>query len=202
MIGLAPIVVSILAASLFAQQAPPPSIQSLFESGQYAQLIERVRADATPPPEQAYLAGQSSRKLNPPDNDQAKTWFGKLGGDEANAWTWIGRSATAIVAGDKDKGIADAKKGVELAAGSFWAQYQLGLAYAEANDYRNGSVTLEKATTIDPAFAYGHYYAGMEYYKAKRLDKMAAFFERFLKLAPKAPERPAIESLMKSVRGK
>ena len=42
----------------------------------------------------------------------------------------------------------------------------------------------------------------MEYYQLKRIDKMAVFFERFLKLAPNAPERPAIESLMRSIGGR
>ena len=32
--------------------------------------------------------------------------------------------------------------------------------------------------------AYAHYMAGMSYYKAKRVDKMAVYFENFLKLAP------------------
>ena len=50
--------------------------------------------------------------------------------------------------------------------------------------------------------AYAHYEAGMAYYKAKRVDKMAVYFENFLKLAPAAPERPAVLSIMKTVRGK
>ena len=40
--------------------------------------------------------------------------------------------------------------------------------------------------------AYAHYMAGMSFYKAKRVDKMAVYFENFLKLAPEAPERPAV----------
>jgi tetratricopeptide (TPR) repeat protein len=106
------------------------------------------------------------------------------------------------VNGDTGQAIADGRKAVQLAPGNFYAQYQLGLAYAEAKDYRNGATTLEKATTMNPSFAYAQYYAGMEYYQLKRIDKMAVFFERFLKLAPNAPERPAIEALMRSIRGK
>ncbi len=200
MTGLASILVTTLALALPAQE--PPTIQSLFESGQFSQVIERVQAETAPAPQDLYLAGQSAHRLTPPDNEQARNWFGRLGNDDFNAWTFVGRSATSVLSGDMDKAIADGRKAVELAPDSFFAQYQLGLAYAEAKDFRNASAALEKATTMDPAFAYAHYYAGMEYYKAKRVDKMAAFFERFLKLAPKAPERPAIESLMKTVRGK
>jgi hypothetical protein len=42
----------------------------------------------------------------------------------------------------------------------------------------------------------------MNYYKAKRIDRMAVYFENFLKLAPNAPEKPAVESIMRTVRGR
>ncbi len=199
---LAPILAATLALALPAQEPPPPTIQSLFESGQYAQLIDRVHAEEAPSPQDLYLAGQSARKLDPPDVEQARNWFSRLGGKDTDAWTFVGRSATAVVDGNTGQAIADGRKAVALAPGSFYAQYQLGLSYAEAKDFRNGAATLEKATTIDPSFAYAQYYAGLEYYQMKRVDKMATFFERFLKLAPNAPERPAIESLMRSIRGK
>ncbi len=200
-----PFLVTLLAATLaFAQpaQEPPPSIQSLFESGQYGQLIERVHTQEAPAPQDIYLAGQSARRLDPPDDLQARNWFKRLGGKDTDAWTFIGRSATDTVNGDDTRAIADGKKAVQLAPKNFYAVYQLGLAYAEAKDFRNGALTLEKATTMKPSFAYAQYYAGMEYYQLKRIDKMAMFFQRFLKLAPNAPERPAIESLMRSIRGK
>jgi tetratricopeptide (TPR) repeat protein len=201
MTSIAPILAAAVALGL-AAPPQPPSVQNLFESGQYAQVLERVRAADAPTPQQLYLAGQSALKLTPPDDGQARTWFGRLGGAETDAWTFVGRSAVAVVGDDAAKAVAHGRKAVELAPASFHAQYQLGLALAEAKDYANGAAALEKATTLDPAFAYGHYYAGMAYYQAKRVDKMATFFERFLKLAPNAPERPAIESLMKSIRGK
>jgi len=50
--------------------------------------------------------------------------------------------------------------------------------------------------------AYAHYEAGMAYYKAKRVDRMAVYFENFLKLAPNAPEKPAVQSIMRTVRGR
>ena len=42
----------------------------------------------------------------------------------------------------------------------------------------------------------------MSFYKAKRVDKMAVYFENFLKLAPNAPENPAVQSITKTVRGR
>jgi hypothetical protein len=35
----------------------------------------------------------------------------------------------------------------------------------------------------------------------KRPDQVVKYFETFLKLAPKAPERSAVQSLLKAIRG-
>ena len=50
--------------------------------------------------------------------------------------------------------------------------------------------------------AYAHYHAGMNFYEAKQVAQMAVYFENFLKLAPNAPERPAVESIMRTIRGR
>jgi hypothetical protein len=50
--------------------------------------------------------------------------------------------------------------------------------------------------------AYAHYEAGMAFYKIKRIDRMAVYFENFLRVAPDAPESAAVQSIMRTVRGK
>jgi hypothetical protein len=42
----------------------------------------------------------------------------------------------------------------------------------------------------------------MAFYKSKMVDRMAVYFENFLKLAPDAPEAPAVSSIMRTVRGR
>jgi hypothetical protein len=49
--------------------------------------------------------------------------------------------------------------------------------------------------------AYAHYYAGLMHYRAKQPDRMAIRFERFLQLAPDAPERPEVLQIMRTIRG-
>jgi hypothetical protein len=39
-------------------------------------------------------------------------------------------------------------------------------------------------------------------YRAKHIDRMAKHFEAFLALAPDAPERTEVESIMRTVRGR
>ena len=210
-----PVLASVLVTALaFAQAPQEPTIQQLYESGQYAPLLERVAAMETPPPEDIYLAGQASRRLDPPDEVQARNWFIRLGGEETDYWTFIGRSAIALVGvgatpaepdivpvePDPVQAVAEARHAAMLAPEAFFAQYHLGVTLAETKDYAGAVVAFDKAMKLDPAFAYTYYYAGYSQYQLKRVDRMANHFERFLKLAPNAPERPAIQALMRSIR--
>ena len=44
--------------------------------------------------------------------------------------------------------------------------------------------------------------AGLSYYQIDRTDRMAAAFETFLELAPEAPERGRVESVLRTLRGR
>ena len=83
------------------------------------------------------------------------------------------------------------------------AQYQLGLAYSAKNDFPKAAAAFDKAATLDCNFAYAHYYAGLSYYKAKRIDLMASHFEAFLKLAPgRRPSAARWNRSGRTVRGR
>ena len=82
------------------------------------------------------------------------------------------------------------------------AQFQLGRALDAKGENAQAADAFAKAAERKPQMAYAHYQAGMSFYKAKRVDKMAVYFENFLKLAPNAPESPAVQSIMKTVRGR
>ena len=60
---------------------------------------------------------------------------------------------------------------------------------SKRGDSAGAAEAFAKAAEADPRMAYAHYHAGMNYYKAKRIDQMAVYFENFLKLAPNAPEK-------------
>lgn len=209
-----PALASVLVFALaFGQTPDEPTIQQLFESGQYAPLLERVAAAEMPSPEDLYLAGQASRRLDPPDEVQARNWFIRLGGEETDYWTFIGRSAIAMlgstpaegaeeapVAPDPEQAVADARHAAELAPDAFFAQYHLGFTLAETKHYEEAVSALDRAMKLNPTFAYTYYYDGYSQYQLKRIDRMTNDFERFVKLAPKAPERSAIQTLMRSIR--
>ena len=182
-------------------QDPPPTPQKLFESGKYQEAIDSVRARAVAPPDQVYLRALAHRKLD--QNDEAKQAFGSLAGAaEGSAWRAIGNSGNALVEGNLDAALEAANKAVEADGGSAQARYQLGLVESARNKQPQAAEAFAKAAEFDPQMAYAHYEAGMAFYKSKRVDRMAVYFENFLKLAPAAPERPAVQSIMRTVRGK
>ena len=82
------------------------------------------------------------------------------------------------------------------------AHYQRGIVLMTRQDYGGALEAFTKATQLDQRFAAAYYYAGLAASRIKRIDLMANNFGTFLKLAPKAPERPEVESVLKTVRGR
>ena len=118
------------------------------------------------------------------------------------AWKEIGNSGTAMIEGNMDNAAAAARKAVDADGNSSEARFQLGLVESARNNQQQAADAFAKAAELNPQMAYAHYEAGMAFYKAKKVDRMAVYFENFLKLAPNAPERPAVQSIMKTIRGR
>jgi tetratricopeptide (TPR) repeat protein len=186
------------AAAAVTQDVAP---QKLFESGKYQEAIDSVKARPDAPQDQIYLRALAHRKLD--QNDDAKQAFGALAAaGEGSAWREIGNSGNALVEGNLDAAQAAAKKAVEIDGNSAPAQFQLGLVESAKSDHAQAAEAFAKAAELDPQMAYAHYEAGMAYYKNKRVDRMAVYFENFLRVAPEAPERAAVQSIMRTVRGR
>ena len=107
-----------------------------------------------------------------------------------------------MIDGNQDEAAEAAKKAVEADGNSAQARFQLGLVESARNNQQQAADAFAKAAELDPQMAYAHYEAGMAFYKAKKVDRMAVYFENFLKIAPNAPERPAVQSIMRTVRGR
>jgi tetratricopeptide (TPR) repeat protein len=191
-----------ISAGAAVAQEPPPSVGQLYESGKNQQVVESVMAEGeAAPPDHLYLAGQSLMKLE--SREHARDVFGRLiNDDEASPWRALGVSATAVIDGDYERAYAEAARAVELAPDLFYAHYQVGLTEGYRGNPAASASAFERAIALNPGSAYAHYYAGMAHYKARRVDQMGRHFEQFVKLAPEAPERPAVESIMRSLRGR
>lgn len=188
-------------APSWAQDGASP--RELFESGQLDQALGSLgeaRDRGAASPADTYLAGQILAKQD--RNDDARNEFERLSKGDDPVWALVGESALGVLAGDNQRAVDAASKAVSESPDQFYAHYQLGLAKARFEDWAGCAEAFDRAAEIDPAFAYAHYYAGLSYSRIQRADKTSEHFERFLKLAPKAPERAAVESLMRTLRGR
>lgn len=182
-------------------QAPPPDVKALFESGAHDQVVAEVARTNAQDPAKIYLAALSYQKLS--KTPDAVRLLGTLANRGAqDPWRAIGQSALRLSEGNLDAAQEASANAVKLAAGLCQAQYQHGLVLSAKHDFGGAATAFERAATADPRWAYAHYYAGMSYQRLNRVDQMAKFFEAFLKVAPKAPERGQVESIMRTIRGR
>jgi len=89
---------------------------------------------------------------------------------------------------------------VQAAGDNPFAHYQLGLAASKANDFATASSSFDKAAELKGDFAYAHYYAGLAFQRQRQLPKAAEHFDAFLRLAPDAPERQAVQQIMRTLK--
>jgi tetratricopeptide (TPR) repeat protein len=133
--------------------------------------------------------------------DQAAQAFNQLAArPEADPWHFIGLSGRQLVEGNADASVASARQAAAMAPDLPAGHFQLGLALARQQQWPEAAAEFEAASDRQPTNAYAHYYAGMMHYRANRIDRMAVHFEQFLKLAPEAPERPEVLSIMRTLK--
>ena len=192
---LATALTTLIPALAIAQD--PGEIQRLFEAGKFQQVV----AASTPasPPDVLYFAAQSQLKLGA--MDQAAQAFNQLATrPEADPWHFIGLSGRQLVEGNADASVASARQAAAMAPDLPAGHFQLGLALARQQQWPEAAAEFEAASDRHPTNAYAHYYAGMMHYRANRVDRMAVHFDQFLKLAPEAPERPEVLSIMRTLK--
>jgi len=171
--------------------------QRAFEAGQYQQVVDAAAPGS--PPEVVYLAAQSAQRLGA--TERAVQMFGQLAQrPQTDPWHFIGVSGRQLVEEQVDASIASARQAVGLAPQEAAAHYQLGLAVAKQQLWPDAAAAFDAAIERQPTFAYSYYYAGLMYSRANRPDLMATRFDQFLKLAPEAPERPEVMSIMRTIR--
>ncbi len=141
-----------------------------------------------------------------------------LADQEAEAATAFGRAAElagAQVAADPESfwghyhlGVAEQRRrsyaasraalerALELDPGKALAIYQLGLTHAFEESWEAAVARLNEALEIDSGLAYGYYYRGLSHGKTGRKDLMINDLDRFLTLAPEAPEAKRAERLV------
>ena len=186
-------------APVVTPTAASGSVQGLYESGRYHEVLNSVAAgDGSA--RALWFAAQSSLRLG--QRDEAAQRFAQLaqvGGTPA----WQVVSDLAIGMLNDDPGAIDRAR---EAAGAFpndpFVQYQLGLAHARRNDMAAAAQAFDRSSQADPRFAYAYYSSGLTWDRLNRADLAIARLEMFERLAPEAPERPEVASILQTVRGR
>lgn len=196
------VAISALALAAPAAQEPqdvPPALRQLFEAGQYEPVLEAVGPDAAPA--LVYLAALAHQKLGRIEPLQALA--SRLSSrPPEDPWHFVGLSLDHLAGNRIDAAVESARTAAMMANAIPQAHVQLGMALARREAWRDAAVAFDRAGQLDPQDAYAFYYAGLSHYRAGRRDLMAVRFERFLKLAPDAPERPEVVQIMRTIRGR
>jgi tetratricopeptide (TPR) repeat protein len=179
--------------------AAQESAQQLFERGAYEEALQRAEAERAAGDGQAmFLAAQAATRLD--QHDRAREEYQRMEGTNDPAWQALARSATAYLDGDLDRALEQAQAAVEADGNRGLAYYQLGLVQSRRGQFDAAAQALNRAAELMPEFAYAHYYAGLAHQRARHLNEMTEHLREFLRLAPNAPERKAVE-LMLNMRG-
>ena len=180
-------------------------VRQLYDAGRYQDVVRATdevaaEADMDTASRLQFLAAQSLAKLK--DADGARRAFLRLVENGEPAWGAIGTSAVQVLDRQLDDALASADQAVREGGSVPEAYYQRGVVLMSRKDYGDAAGAFAKAVQLDPTFAAAYYYAGLANSRIKRIDLTANNFEMFVKLAPHAPERPEVESILRTLRGR
>jgi tetratricopeptide (TPR) repeat protein len=146
-----------------------------------------------------YLLGRAQVELK--KVDAAEATFRRIldqNGDSALGHEGMARVFNARK--DYTRALQSATRAVELDSDSAGAHYALGVVYAFRKDTPKATESLEKSVALNGEDAYAHYHLGLLQYQQKRFDQTVNHFERFIEIAPNAPEAGQVRSILRTVR--
>ncbi len=186
-------------APVVTPAGPSRSVQGLYESGRYHEVLNSVAAgDGNA--QALWFAAQSSMRLGQPD-EAARQFAQVAQAGGGPAWQAVSDLALALLH-DNPNEIDRAREAAAAFPSDPFVQYQLGLAHARRNDMSAAAQAFDRSTQADPRFAYAYYNSGLTYDRLNRADLAIARLEMFERLAPEAPERPEVASILQTVRGR
>lgn len=131
-------------------------------------------------------------------NARAKSIVAKRA-EDARALFYLGASSVYL------KQYGPARTSLEKArANGFDAtlvDYYVGLSYAFEQNWQEAKESLDRVIAKDERFAYAYFYRGMVWEKLGRKDNMLVDMDRFVKLAPEAPDAGKAKALLAAAGG-
>jgi tetratricopeptide (TPR) repeat protein len=173
----------------------------LYESGRDDEVVNRTAiAGASATPSDIWFAAQSQLRLG--RRTEALDDFSRLAASDSDPGAQVAaRLATARLTNDAaalDRLRGDAATFLD----NVFVQYELGLSDAAQNDFAGAARAFDRCTEIEPMFAYAYYQSALAYDHLNRGDLMANRFDRFVRLAPNAPERPQVDAILRTLAGR
>src|SRR5262245_37854217 len=182
-----------------ANVPPSSTMQALYESGEDREIVNRVKNSVPTAVTGAdrWFAAQSQLRLglrNDAINDLAAlTQTGTDPAVQVAAQLAIGRLT------NDEATLGQARAAAGAYPESLLVQYELGFSYAVRNDFASAARIFDACIATAPTFAYAYYQSALAYQHLDRPDIMANRFDRFVRLAPNAPERPEVESVLRAI---
>ncbi len=175
---------------------------ALINNGKADQAISNLKAEIAKNPDDSKahellaLAYLRQNKLSDASQEAGKS--AELDGHSASAQVAIARVDIA------KQDFGGASGALDKAAALDGSHPEIGLyrgALALAKkDYKGSVSLLEQHVKSNPDEPYGHYYLGLAQYNLRKPDQTVQHFQRFLALAPNAPEAARVESLLRNIR--
>jgi tetratricopeptide (TPR) repeat protein len=191
------ITVFALAALFAAEVGAQVSIQALIERGALEEAVQRAEGERDNP-ESTYLAAQAATMMR--NTGKAMEEFTRLRDTGDASWKAIGESGALLAEGNAGAAMEAAERAVAANRDNPYAHYQVAAVASHENNFRMAADSFGQAAELKPDFAYAHYYAGLAYQRLKNIPKMSEHFETFMRLAPDAPERSAVASILRTLR--
>jgi tetratricopeptide (TPR) repeat protein len=181
--------------------SPAGSIQSLYEAGRDADVIGQVTsAGASAAGGDMWFAAQS--KLRVGQRAEALQDLMVLSDAAGDPGVQIAARLALARLNNDSAALEQARADAAASGNNVITQYELGLSYVAGSDFAAAAQAFDRCIDIAPAFAYAYYQAALAYERTGRPDLMANRFDRFVRLAPNAPERPQVDSVLRTVGGR
>ena len=194
--------IALASASQALPEEPFARGKALLLQGKYADArasFETALGQSPDNKEVRYYRGVSWLKLNNPDAawaDFQATLDADPGfalGHAGRAQVWIKRSNYV----EAEKEIAAALSRDERCDEAY---FERGIVRGYQKKTAEAIAAFEKCLSLNQVHAYGHYQLGLAYNAAKRKDLTIVHLEKFLALAPLAPEAPQVRNLLNMLK--
>lgn len=190
--------------SFAREQAPDPYEQGLallkqFKYGEAKASFDKAIASNPKNKKAFYYRGTARMALD--QVDSAMVDFKKsLKLDKNYALGYVGKAQVYIKKKDFTKAMEQLSKAQELEPENPEAFYQMGIALGYQQKVQEAIDSFKRCIDVQPNHAYAHYQIGLAYNQIRRVDLTIVHLERFLALAPTAPEADQVRRLLSALR--